>query len=185
MGVVRTNAQGNEVFQPYYPDFRKYAVETPNSPHRTEESKFSQIGMLGTGLYIYSISNAFHWMLELKFQNFGVILLFPFFMLIGSMILIYLKWLPPDSRQAANMVPFTVGMSAIHAIILIVFVALFAMTDATFYSLYDDRYVYVGQLLGLALPSAFIILGTNLFFGAVAGAVLNFIARIGILPETR
>ncbi len=181
MGEVRVNAKGNEYFHAYYPDFRKYAISSAESPHKVEKSKFGEMGPIATGLYIYSISNAFHWMLELKMQNFGIILLFPFFTFIGGGVLLYMKFLPPHLRKKENTVLYTTGIAVIHSLILMVFLLLFYYSSSTFASLYSRDYVYVGQLLGLTLPSAGIILMTNVVFGTLAGAILNGLLSLGMI----
>jgi len=182
MGEMRVNGEGEEYFHAYYPDFRKYAITSAESPHGTEKSKFGEMGNIATGLYIYSICNAFHWMLELKIKNYGIILLIPFFTFIGAGILLYLKFLPTQYRIQDNAVMYTVGLAVIHSILVMLFVLMFYYWKPTFASLYASRYVYVGQLLGLTLPSAFVILMTNVVYGATAGAIVNGLISLGLLP---
>lgn len=173
-GEIRKNANGIEYFYPYYTDFYRFALPTDDSPFRQTDSYFKRVGLLGTSLYIYGISNALHWIMEMKIQNFQAILLIPWLVLLGALF-VFLKFsLPLQYQTSDRVMGYAVSISLLHGTVLIIFLALSGVISDNFRALYDNQFLYVGQILGIAIPSMFIILCTSLFYGTVIGGVAYF-----------
>src|SRR5690606_27499140 len=132
-----------------------------------------QVGTVGVGLFVYMIANAYHWMLELKLQNFMAILLNPFIaLLIGGFL--FMKFGAPRAIQNRDRVSsLIVLLSIFHSLITIIVWLAAMMVSPAFASLFGAPHLYQGQLIGSTVPSIVIILFTKLFYGGLVGSILT------------
>ncbi len=163
---------GKERFRHYYPDLRLYVVKF--GPDQVpQESKFSQMGILGTGLYFYGIINALHWIIEFKLQYLGGLVTIPFIVLLIGSVILNFKVLPSEYLSERTIFLSALFMSMVHALLLIILIILGILISPTYSSLLDMPFHNVGQIFGLLLPSAFIILLTNMVYGGIIGGILS------------
>lgn len=163
---------GKERFRHYYQDFRPYVVKY--GPDQVPvESKFTHIGVLGTGIYFYGIINALHWIIEFKLQYLGGLVTVPFIVLLISSVLLNFKVIPSELLTERTLFLSCLFMSIIHALMVILFILVANFISPTFSSLLDTPFHNVGQIFGLLLPSACIILLTNMVYGGIIGGILS------------
>lgn len=181
-GDTLASVDKTQHFEPYYPKLRPFAIVTDPS-QRGDESQFSRIGAIGTGFFIYTIVNTFHWVMELGVESLGNMILIPIVVLcVGSAIFFY-KMIPRSLQKPSMALSVGIGLSILHSCILLVFfVMIFLLSSlfpnafpsmTTFSSLFQRPYFYSGDvMMSTTRAGVLILLLTGYTYGAISGGIL-------------
>jgi hypothetical protein len=164
---------GHEQFAPSYPYFRQFIISDPGKPLDQQNTKFHAITFLGRGLFFYTVTNAPHWILEMKFINLRMIAFIPFISLLIGCGIFFIRFFPPSLLSEKNILELSITICVFHAVLVIAFTILFTLLSSTFHSMFGSPHFYVGELIGVLVPGFIIILVTGLFFGAIIGAIYS------------
>ncbi|MFB3788696.1 MAG: hypothetical protein ACE15F_20245 [bacterium] len=174
-GLTQLKQDGTSEFVPYYPKMRPFAIVEDDS-QAGNESQFTRLGALGTGLFFYTVLNTFHWTLELELSTIGGMLVIPLFVLTVGGYLFYFKYLPPARRNDSNLLMFGAGMGLLHAwVVLLVWIAVSSFWPV-YGSLFGPPYFYSGAEIPVRVTAIPIMLLTGFTYGAIAGGILTFVA---------
>ncbi|MDP8244765.1 MAG: hypothetical protein P9L94_11830 [Candidatus Hinthialibacter antarcticus] len=178
-GSVQTDNEGNQYFGAQYTGMRRFSYVTQDDHFASETNYLKDIGVLGTGFYIYTITNAFHWSLEFQSGYLGVLVWIPFLVIAAGCSFFYFYFLPKRAQSRDSAIFFSTLFSGMHAAVLIVFMFLFASISSSFSALYNVPVLNNGgQMIGLMLPGAFVLFMTNIFYGAIVGVILGFVSLL-------
>lgn len=170
-GRITSQADGTPVFTAKFKFFRNFIYSSKDVPLGQEDNKFKRAGLLGRGLFFYSVLNAPHWIWEVGYNNLRGLVLYPLFIiLIGAGF--FFKLLPESLKTSKNALSFSVAIAVLHSLIVAIVLLVSTSLSVTFRSLFDPPF-YIGELTGALLPAYFIIVFTGLLYGAIAGGLLS------------
>lgn len=186
MGSIQSDNEGNQFFSAQYSGMRRFSYSTKEDPYASQTNYLKDVGILGAGFYIYSITNAFHWTLEFQSGYLGALVWVPLLVIAAGCSIFFFYFLPKRARTRDSAIFFATLFSGMHAVVMIVLMFLFAAMSSSFGALYEVPVLnYGGQMTGLMLPGAFVLLMTNIFYGAIVGVVLGFITMITNYTHTQ
>lgn len=179
MGAIQTDNEGNQFYAAQYSSMRQFAYSTEDDRFSAENSYLKDVGFLGTGFYIYTITNALHWTLEFQNRYLGFLVWLPFLIIAAGCSFYYFYFLPPRARSRDSAIFLSTLFSGLHAMLLIVLMFFVAAVSSSFGALYDMPVLNNGgQMIGLMLPGVFVLFMTNIFYGAIVGVVLGGISTL-------
>ena len=176
-GLTQIKQDGTSEFVPYYPKMRPFAIVEDDS-QAGNESQFTRLGALGTGLFFYTVLNTFHWTLELELSTIGGMLLIPLFVLTVGCYLFYFKYLPPAARNDSNILMLGAGMGILHALVVLAVWIAVSLLWPVYGQLFGPPYFYSGAEIPVHVTAVPIMLLTGFTYGAIAGGVLTFVAAL-------
>lgn len=168
-GSISVQRDGQQVFAPAHPTFRHFAVIGANHPLGKEPTRFDPVGIFGRGLFFYSIANAPHWNMELRFTNTKAIAFVPFLVLLAGCLFLF-QLLPRSMWTGETILRYAISISVLHAL----FCVLMLTATYLFYPAFRVLFaypLYVGELLGVLFPGLVVILTTSILIGAMIGWV--------------
>ncbi|MGC9326077.1 MAG: hypothetical protein ACP5I1_00440 [Candidatus Hinthialibacter sp.] len=171
-GMIQYGSDRNQIFYPYYPNLRKFAI-VDNPAQAGSESLFTQIGDLGTGFFLYSVINTFHWVMEIGFSSLGGMVLIPLMVLVAGAAIFFYKMLPYSLQKPDAALTSGIGISMIHSLLVVVIFILALQISPTFQSMFRGPYFYSGDVLMTTTRAGIpILLLTGFAYGAIAGGIL-------------
>lgn len=177
-GEIQYTSNNAQTFYPYYPNLRKFAIVNDPAQPGTE-SMFSKMGALGTGFFLYSVINTFHWIMEIGFSSLGNMILIPIIVLVVGSAVFYFKILPRSLQKPDNALAVGIGISMLHSLILVVLFILVLQISPTFHSVFRRPYFYSGDILVTTTRAGMpILLMTGFAYGAVAGGILYALVSV-------
>lgn len=180
-GAVQSDKEGNQYFAAQYPTMRRftYTPQDGSDLYATEHNFLKDVGILGTGFYMYSIANALHWSLEFQSSYIGGIVWVPFFVIAIGCAFFYFYFLPRSAQNRDSAIFFATLFSGSHALMIIVLMFLSAGASSSFSALYSMPVLNNGgQMIGLMLPGSFVLFMTNIFYGAIVGVTLSYMTPV-------
>ncbi|NPU95988.1 MAG: hypothetical protein HPY51_02070 [Candidatus Omnitrophica bacterium] len=174
-GLTQLKQDGTSEFVPYYPKMRPFAIVEDDS-QAGNESQFTRLGLLGTGLFFYTVLNTFHWTLELGLSMIGGMLLIPLFVLTVYGYVFYFKIFPPALRRDSNILMLGSGIGLCHAGIVLLVWILGSFVWPVYGSLFGPPYFYSGAEIPVRVTAVPIMLLTGFTYGAITGGILYFVA---------
>jgi hypothetical protein len=159
-----------------YPSLRSYAKTGSNIRRGTESSRFEDIGSIGTGLFFFSLINSMHWIVEMSIHALGNIVFIPPVLIILGSIIFFFNMLPPPMQTRTTGLYCSYGIGLLYSILfLIVWYSLILYWD-TFSHMFGRPYMFSGDQMIIKFAAFPIILMTGIFYGAIAGGILYFVA---------
>lgn len=175
-GQMMVDRGGNEYFLADYSFFYRYTVRTEEDPFGTQTSLFREAGFIPTSVYVYSVSNAMHWIFEWTTTNLQFLVVVPFLVILGGSGLFCLWFLPASWRTQERILYSCVALALAHGILVIMTVMFFALVSGSFSAMYAHPLLVGGQMTGTLLPGFFILLLTNVLYGSLAALVVYFVS---------
>jgi hypothetical protein len=163
-----------QTFYSHYPTLRKFAI-LENSLKPTAETQFTKIGSIGTGFFVFSVINTFHWIMEIGFGCLGGMILIPIFVLIIGSSIFFFNLLPYSMQKSSNALPVGIGISMLHSFMLLVLFFIVLQVFPAYNALFKSPYFYSGDvIMTTTRAGAPILLLTGFTYGTIAGGVLYF-----------
>ncbi len=170
--LYNTTTKVPVTFRPYYPKLRKFAI-SDKGWEAGSESQFSRHGTMLTGLFFHIVINAFHWTLEMKFHNLGLMVIIPLFLLFIGNFIFFFKIIPRSKRTQESAVTYSTVLGLSHAFLILIVYISFNFANPGFGALFGAPYLYAGAQMSIMIPSALVIMLTGFTYGAICGGVIS------------
>lgn len=179
MGQVMVDKEGNEFFAAQYQHMRRFALPGEGDMFMTETNRLKEAGLIGRAMYMYTIINTINWALEFRLSYLGGMVLIPFFVLAAGISVFYFVFLPHRARTQDSAIFFAIAFSSAHAAVVIAIMTFLNLISSNMGAMYQYPVLgYSGQMIGYVLPGAFVLLLTNVFYGAVIGTGLGLFREV-------
>ncbi len=170
--VQYDNTLNKQTYYFYYPSLQKFSI-FENALNPTTETEFTKIGNIGTGFFVFSVINTFHWVMEIGFGSLGGMILIPIFVLIIGSSIFFFNLLPYSMQKPENALPVGIGISMLHSFMLLILFFIVLQLFPEYGTLFSKQYFYSGDvIMTTTRAGAPIMLLTGFTYGAIAGGIL-------------